>query len=77
VKPLPPLAALACALACALGLAAAALHPSPAAAQTTVVPDGTIPDGAARYFAVPFTVPDGVREIEVRHDDLSEANILD
>ncbi len=31
----------------------------------------------ARYFAVPFTVPEGVREIEVRHDDQSEANILD
>jgi hypothetical protein len=65
------------ALACALGLAAASLRPAPAAAQATIVLDGTIAEGAPRYFAVPFTVPAGVREIEVRHDDLSEANILD
>ncbi|MFO0625182.1 MAG: CehA/McbA family metallohydrolase [Polyangiales bacterium] len=60
------------AFALALGLAGA-----PAAAQTPIVIDLTVPDDAPRYFAVPFTVPEGVREIEVRHDDRSEANILD
>jgi MYXO-CTERM domain-containing protein len=66
------------AFALALGLAAAALAaPSPAAAQTPIVLDAEIPAGADRYFAVPFTVPAGTREIEVRHDDRSEANILD
>ncbi len=50
---------------------------STASAQTTIVLDAAIPDGTARYFAVPFTVPEGIREIEVRHDDRSEMNILD
>ncbi len=70
-----PSRAAACALA--LGLAAFVAHPSPAAAQTPIVLDATIPEGTARYFAVPFTVPEGIREIEVRHDDRSEMNILD
>lgn len=48
-----------------------------AAAQTPIVLEAPIPEGTPRYFAVPFTVPEGVREIEVRHDDRSEANILD
>ncbi|MFO0559430.1 MAG: CehA/McbA family metallohydrolase [Polyangiales bacterium] len=51
--------------------------PSVALAQTPIVLEATIPETTPRYFAVPFTVPDGVREIEVRHDDLSAANILD
>jgi MYXO-CTERM domain-containing protein len=59
-----------------LALALAAL-PSLAEAQTPIVLDAPIPDGTARYFAVPFTVPEGIREIEVRHDDRSEMNILD
>ena len=29
------------------------------------------------YFVLPFDVPEGTVEIEVRHDDLSEENILD
>jgi hypothetical protein len=33
-------------------------------------------DGVA-YFVLPFDVPAGTVEIEIRHDDLSEANILD
>jgi hypothetical protein len=36
-----------------------------------------VPAGDERHFFVPFEVPDGVAEIEVRHDDLSDANILD
>ena len=61
----------------ALALAAVTLCPALAAAQTTIVLDDTVPDGAPRYLAVPFTVPEGVQEIEVRHDDRSEMNILD
>jgi hypothetical protein len=63
--------------ALALGLAAVIARPTLAAAQTPIVLDATIPEGTPRYFAVPFTVPEGIREIEVRHDDLSERNILD
>jgi MYXO-CTERM domain-containing protein len=48
-----------------------------AGAQTPIVLDAEIPEGTPRYFAVPFSVPEGVREVEVRHDDRSEANILD
>ncbi|MEZ4390657.1 MAG: CehA/McbA family metallohydrolase [Polyangiales bacterium] len=62
----------------ALPLSLAVVLAAPlAAAQAPIVIDAEIPDGTARYFAVPFTVPEGIREIEVRHDDRSEANILD
>ncbi|MDB4929337.1 MAG: uncharacterized protein JWM10_1821, partial [Myxococcaceae bacterium] len=60
----------------ALALALLALAPA-AAAQTPIVLEADIPAATPRYFAVPFTVPEGTREIEVRHDDRSEANILD
>jgi hypothetical protein len=67
--------ALAALAAFAAGIAAAprvdAQTPAP------IVLDGTIADGTPRYFGVAFAVPEGVREVEVRHDDLSEANILD
>jgi MYXO-CTERM domain-containing protein len=61
----------------ALALGAALALPSYASAQTPIVLEATIPEGTPRYFAVPFTVPEGIREIEVRHDDMSEMNILD
>ena len=38
---------------------------------------GDVPAGAETHFFLPFEVPDGVAEIEVRHDDLSSENILD
>ena len=38
--------------------------------------EGEVPS-EGDYFVIPFEVPEGVVEIEVRHDDLSEANILD
>jgi hypothetical protein len=62
-----------------LSLLASALimAPSVAFAQTPIVLEATIPETTPRHFSVPFTVPEGVREIEVRHDDLSAANILD
>jgi hypothetical protein len=39
--------------------------------------DGEVPSGEPDHFFVPFDVPAGTVEIELRHDDLSEANILD
>lgn len=42
-----------------------------------IVLEEDVPADAAPYFEVPFAVPPGTVEIEVRHDDLSEANVLD
>lgn len=39
--------------------------------------EGEVPDGEERHFFLPFEVPPGVAEIEIRHDDLSARNILD
>lgn len=48
-----------------------------ALAATPLVLEGEVPDDGLDHFLVPFEVPAGTREIEVRHDDLSVANILD
>jgi hypothetical protein len=48
-----------------------------AAAETVLTFDGEVPGAGPDHFFVPFAVPAGTVEIEVRHDDLSEANILD
>ena len=48
-----------------------------AASAQDVVLEEDVPADAPPYFEVPFTVPAGTVEIEVRHDDLSEANVLD
>jgi hypothetical protein len=50
----------------------------PTATAQVMIFDGTVDaeDGVA-YFVLPFEVPVGTIEIEVRHDDLSDANILD
>jgi hypothetical protein len=49
-----------------------------ALAQETIIPlDGVVPEGEETHFFLPFDVPAGTAEIEVRHDDLSAANILD
>lgn len=65
----------------ALGLAITAgalLAASPRIAHAQLVLDGEVPaDDGARHFTIPFTVPEGTVEIEVRHDDLSEQNVLD
>lgn len=59
-------------------LTAALLSPAPASAEETVLPiDGEVPPGEPDHFFVPFQVPEGTVEIEIRHDDLSEENILD
>ncbi|MEZ4239054.1 MAG: CehA/McbA family metallohydrolase [Myxococcota bacterium] len=49
---------------------------SPAHAQTVVL-EGEVPDDGYDHFFLPFEVPAGIAEIEVRHDDLSDDNILD
>jgi hypothetical protein len=38
---------------------------------------GLVPEGDETHFFIDFEVPEGTAEIEVRHDDLSSANILD
>ncbi len=38
---------------------------------------GSVPDGPETHFFLPFEVPEGIAEIEVRHDNLSSENILD
>lgn len=63
-------AAAAVAVALALGAPASA-HGAP------LVVEGEVPAGGPDHFFVPFEVPAGTREIEVRHDDLSTTNILD
>lgn len=50
----------------------------PAGAAETVLPiEGDVPMDGPDHFFVPFEVKAGTVELEVRHDDLSEANILD
>lgn len=62
---------LAAPLACAALLAA-----NPAAAAPLVF-EGDVPADGPDHFFVEVEVPPGTAEIEVRHDDLSEVNILD
>ncbi len=47
-----------------------------ARADSTVLLEGEVPT-EGDYFVLPFEVPAGTSEIEIRHDDLSETNILD
>lgn len=47
------------------------------APDETLVFDGEVPDDGLDHFFIEFTVPEGIVEIEVRHDDLSAVNILD
>lgn len=46
-------------------------------ANETILLEGEVPEGSPDHFRLAFEVPDGVQEIEIRHDDLSEQNILD
>jgi MYXO-CTERM domain-containing protein len=68
MKNLPALLCLA-----AISFASAAVF----AAETVIPITGEVPNDEARHFYLPFTVPPGIVEIEVQHDDLSEENILD
>jgi hypothetical protein len=58
---------------CLMPAAALAADPPP------LVLEGEIPASAPeiRHFFLDFEVPPGIAEIEIAHDDLSEANILD
>ncbi len=58
--------------ALALGLLAVAR-----AADTTLLLEGEVPADGLDHFRIPFEVPAGTKELEVRHDDLSELDILD
>jgi uncharacterized protein (TIGR03382 family) len=42
-----------------------------------VVLEGDVPTDGPDHFFVDFDVPAGIEEIEIKHDDLSEANVLD
>lgn len=57
-------------------LALCPLLGSPARAQDVVL-EGEVAEDTAPYFELAFEVPEGVVELEVRGDDLSEVNILD
>lgn len=60
-----------------LAVVGAVLLSRSARADQTLVLDGPLEDSTAEFVLLPFDVPAGTAEIEVRHDDLSEANILD
>jgi hypothetical protein len=45
-------------------------------AANPFVEEGQVPE-SGDFFTIPFEVPSGTEELEVRHDDLSSANILD
>jgi hypothetical protein len=47
------------------------------AADTSITLDGDVPADGLDHFFLPFEVPVGTAEIEILHDDLSDANILD
>ncbi|MDB4933053.1 MAG: uncharacterized protein JWP87_25 [Labilithrix sp.] len=47
------------------------------AAAAPIVKDGDVPEGGLDHFFLDFEVPAGTKEIEIRHDDKSDANILD
>ncbi len=54
-----------------------ALPSTALAGEEVLVFDGEVEPGGLDHEFVEFEVPEGVVEIEVRHDDMSEANILD
>ena len=47
------------------------------AAATPLVLEGEVPDDGNPFLEIPFEVPAGTRELEVRHEDLSDRNVLD
>ncbi|MBS2013442.1 MAG: PHP domain-containing protein [Deltaproteobacteria bacterium] len=59
----------------AVGLAAVAWSTNAAAAP--LVKEGDIPNDGLDHFFVDFDVPPGTKEIEIKHEDLSDTNILD
>lgn len=63
--------------ACAVLAAAMALAGSAPAAETTLELSGEVPEDELRHFSIPFEVPDGILEIAVHQQSLSDDNILD
>ncbi|MEP7121373.1 MAG: CehA/McbA family metallohydrolase [Byssovorax sp.] len=61
----------------ALALGSLVLLAAPARAETVIPLDGDVPDDGTEFLLVPFAVPAGTKEIQIDHDDLSAANILD
>jgi hypothetical protein len=53
------------------------LFASTAQGQEPIIIEGEVPPGSETHFFVPFQVPDGIVEIEIRHDNLTPGNILD
>jgi len=45
--------------------------------EPDIIIEGEVPPGSETHFFVPFQVPDGIVEIEIRHDNLTPGNILD
>ena len=59
-------------------LVGTALFPRGAQAGEQIVPlVGEVVAGPPDHVLVPFEVPEGIAELEVRHDDQSADNILD
>jgi hypothetical protein len=63
-------------LASAAVAAFLATHAATASAAP-IVKDGEVPSDGLDHFFLDFDVPDGTKEIEIRHDDKSAVNILD
>lgn len=47
------------------------------AAEQVIAIDGTVAPGDPDHVQVPFTVPEGIAEVEVDHQNLDGANVLD
>lgn len=59
-------------------IAFATLFTGPAFAAETIIPlSGTVPAGGPDHFFVPFDVPTGTLEIEVRHSADASSDVLD
>jgi MYXO-CTERM domain-containing protein len=62
---------------CSLVFGSLVLFTSAARAETVIPLGGDVPDDGTEFLLVPFEVPAGTKEIQIDHDDLSAANILD
>jgi hypothetical protein len=62
---------------CSALLLASTFASRPAIADSEVVLDGNVPEDALDHFFLPFDVPAGTAEIEVRHVGLTDGNVLD
>ncbi len=58
-------------------LALGALFFALPASAAPIVLEGDVPQGGPDHFFLEFDVPAGTKEIEIKHDDLSEDDVLD